>query len=62
MIKVLRNELEKLQQRVNFQLPPEGYFFIYKQNVMEERESFLWHNVRNGDSIEIFNGSVTGGS
>ncbi|KMS96272.1 hypothetical protein BVRB_000770 [Beta vulgaris subsp. vulgaris] len=61
-VQVLRNELEKLQQKVNFQLPPEGYFFIYNQNVMEEKETFHWHNVRQGDTIDIFNGSVTGGS
>ncbi|KAL6959658.1 hypothetical protein U1Q18_039812 [Sarracenia purpurea var. burkii] len=58
----LRKELQKLQNRHQFQLPPEGYFFIYKQNVMEEDQSFRWHQVSQGDTIEIFNGSVTGGS
>ncbi|KAL8172490.1 hypothetical protein V2J09_024294 [Rumex salicifolius] len=61
-IQVLRTELEKLKQRTGFELPTEGYFFIYKQSVMEEKESFLWHRVRHGDTIEIFNGSVSGGS
>ncbi|KAK9689249.1 hypothetical protein RND81_09G046200 [Saponaria officinalis] len=61
-VQVLRSELEKWQQRVNYQLPPEGYFFIYKQNVMEERETFQWHNVHSGNFIEMFNGSVSGGS
>ncbi|KAA8515468.1 hypothetical protein F0562_018921 [Nyssa sinensis] len=58
----LRKELQKLHQRFNFDLPPEGYFFIYRQNVMDDNRSFRWHHVSNGDNIEIFNGSVTGGS
>ncbi|EOY28608.1 hypothetical protein QUC31_013115 [Theobroma cacao] len=58
----LRKELQKLQQRLQFHLPQEGYFFIYKQNVMDDDRSFRWHHVGQGDTIEIFNGSVTGGS
>lgn len=58
----LRKELQKLHQRYHFHLPPEGYFFIYKQNVMDDDRSFRWHRVSQGDTIEIFNGSVTGGS
>ncbi|GLT44777.1 hypothetical protein SLA2020_186540 [Shorea laevis] len=58
----LRNELQKLQSRLQFTLPPEGYFFIYKQNVMDDDRSFRWHQVGQGDTIEIFNGSVTCGS
>ncbi|KAL8222837.1 hypothetical protein R6Q57_020236 [Mikania cordata] len=60
----LRKELEKIvrNQGVGFGLPEEGYFFIYKQNVMEEDHSFRWHQVGHGDTIEIFNGCVTGGS
>ena len=58
----LRKELQKLHQRLHFHLPPEGYFFIYKQNVMDDDKSFRWHHVGHGDTIEIFNGSVTGGS
>uniref|UniRef100_A0A803LY71 Ubiquitin-like domain-containing protein n=1 Tax=Chenopodium quinoa TaxID=63459 RepID=A0A803LY71_CHEQI len=61
-VQVLRNELDERHQGADFQLPSEGYFFIYKQNVMEEKETFQWHNVRQGDTIEIFNGSVSGGS
>ncbi|XP_074381960.1 ubiquitin domain-containing protein 7SL RNA1-like [Apium graveolens] len=58
----LRSELKRLQEILHFSLPPEGYFFIYKQNVMDDDRSFRWHHVSNGDMIEIFNGSVTGGS
>ncbi|CAN1160714.1 Ubiquitin domain-containing protein 7SL RNA1 [Linum perenne] len=58
----LRKELQRMQQRMQFPLPQEGYFFIYKQNVMDDDQSFRWHHVGNGDTIEIFNGSVTGGS
>ncbi|KAE8670584.1 cysteine-rich PDZ-binding protein-like [Hibiscus syriacus] len=58
----LRKELQKLHQRLHFHLPQDGYFFIYKQNVMDDDRSFRWHQVAQGDTIEIFNGSVTGGS
>ncbi|CAN6859557.1 unnamed protein product, partial [Brassica oleracea var. botrytis] len=58
----LRKELVKIQQRFQISLPQEGYFFIYKQNVMEDDRSFRWHRVDHGDTIEIFNGSVSGGS
>ncbi|KAJ8761731.1 hypothetical protein K2173_004540 [Erythroxylum novogranatense] len=57
----LRKELQKLHQKLQFDLPQEGYFFIYKQNVMDDDRSFRWHHVCQGDTIEIFNGSVTGG-
>ncbi|KAF7061875.1 hypothetical protein CFC21_068533 [Triticum aestivum] len=44
-------------------LPDDGaYFFIYKQNVMEEERTLRWHDVKAGDTIEIFNGRVTGGA
>ncbi|OEL20326.1 hypothetical protein BAE44_0018655 [Dichanthelium oligosanthes] len=39
-----------------------GYFFVYKQNVMDEDRTLRWHEVKNGDTIEIFNGTVTGGA
>ena len=55
----LRKELQKLQQRLQLNLPQEGYFFIYKQNVMDDDRSFRWHHVGQGDTIEIFNGSVS---
>ncbi|KAJ8470380.1 hypothetical protein OPV22_024723 [Ensete ventricosum] len=58
----LRKELQRLYGVFNFHLPTDGYFFIYKQNVMDEDKSFRWHDVKQGDTIEIFNGSVTGGS
>lgn len=58
----LRKELQRLHAHLQFHLPSEGYFFIYKQNVMDDDRTFRWHDVRPGDTIEIFNGSVTGGS
>lgn len=61
-VRDLRKELQKLQKSDQLHLPQEGYFFIYKQNVMDEDRSFRWHHVGQGDTIEIFNGSVTGGS
>ncbi|MQL75450.1 hypothetical protein Taro_007825 [Colocasia esculenta] len=57
----LRKELQRLQGSLGFELPAEGYFLIYKQNVMDEDRTFRWHDVRQGDAIEIFNGSVTSG-
>ncbi|KAL5578944.1 hypothetical protein UlMin_011386 [Ulmus minor] len=60
---VLRKELQKLQKNYEFiDLPAEGYFFIYKQNVMDEDKSFRWHRVSPNETIEIFGGSVTAGS
>ncbi|CAN4126906.1 unnamed protein product [Withania somnifera] len=53
--------LKKELQNMELELPKEGYFFIYKQNVMDDDRSFRWHHVSQGDTIEIFNGSVTGG-
>ncbi|XP_031094304.1 polyubiquitin-like [Ipomoea triloba] len=57
----LRKELERLKEQWQLELPDDGYFFIYKQNVMDDDRSFRWHNVGQGETIEIFNGSVTGG-
>ncbi|OAY75021.1 Polyubiquitin 9 [Ananas comosus] len=58
----LRKELQRVRGSLHFHLPAEGYFFIYKQNVMDDDRSFRWHDVRHGDTIEIFNGSITGGT
>ncbi|EYU34529.1 hypothetical protein ABFS82_11G104700 [Erythranthe guttata] len=55
-------ELRMKLQKMKLDLPQEGYFFIYKQNVMDDDRSFRWHRVVQGDVIEIFGGSVTGGS
>ncbi|KAK6127439.1 hypothetical protein DH2020_038828 [Rehmannia glutinosa] len=54
----LRNKLEEMK----LDLPQEGYFFVYKQNVMDDERSFRWHHVCQGDIIEVFGGSVSGGS
>lgn len=53
---------ERMQSQHQFNLPQDGYFFIYKQNVIEDDRSFRWHHVAQSDTIEIFNGSITGGS
>ncbi|KAL6521384.1 hypothetical protein OROGR_017953 [Orobanche gracilis] len=55
-------ELRKKLEKMKLDLPQEGYFFIYKQNVMDDDRSFRWHHVSQGDTIEIFSGSVSGGS
>ena len=58
----LKKELQKLQKRLHFHLPPEGFFFIYDRDVMDEDRSFRWHGVAHDDTIEIFNGSISGRS
>ncbi|KAL2521922.1 Ubiquitin-like superfamily protein [Forsythia ovata] len=57
----MKKKLHKLNEQLQLELPQEGYFFIYKQNVMDDDRSFRWHHVGQGDTIEIFNGSISGG-
>ncbi|KAF5176727.1 Nuclear transport factor 2 (NTF2) family protein [Thalictrum thalictroides] len=49
----LKKELQKLQNQMNFSLPNEGYFFIYKQNVMDDDRTFRWHDVKQGDAFGL---------
>ncbi|CAI9753254.1 unnamed protein product [Fraxinus pennsylvanica] len=56
----VKKKLHKLNEKLQLDLPQEGYFFIYKQNVMDDDRSFRWHHVGQGDTIEIFNGSLSG--
>lgn len=56
----LRKKLQKMKS--NLLLPKEGFFFIHKQNVMDDDRTFRWHRVTHGDTIEIFSGSISGGS
>ncbi|TVU08573.1 hypothetical protein EJB05_41982, partial [Eragrostis curvula] len=61
-VRDLRREVERVAPHLHLpQRDGGGYFFVYKQNVMEEERTLRWHEVKNGDTIEIFNGSVTGG-
>lgn len=55
-------ELRRKLQKMKLNLPQEGSFFIYNQNVMDDNRSFRWYEVGQGDTIEIFGGSVSGGS
>ncbi|KAE8696854.1 Polyubiquitin 10 [Hibiscus syriacus] len=50
----LRKELQKLRKTLPFDLSRQGYFLVHKQNLMEEDRSFKWHQVLQGDTIEIF--------
>ncbi|KAK7280196.1 hypothetical protein RJT34_25258 [Clitoria ternatea] len=60
-VEVLRRKLEVWRMALEFPLPRDGgYFFIHKQRVMEENMSFKWHNVQQGDTIDTFDGYVTG--
>ncbi|KAL0712633.1 hypothetical protein Bca4012_019611 [Brassica carinata] len=58
-VEVLRTELAKMQQRAQLLLPEGGYFFIHKTQLLNEKQSFRWNRVAQGDTIEIFPGSVT---
>ncbi|XP_058093847.1 uncharacterized protein LOC131239926 [Magnolia sinica] len=42
-------------------LPPDDYFFIHKQRIMKDDQSLRRHGVRNGDSLHVFNGTVSNG-
>ncbi|XP_078429436.1 uncharacterized protein LOC144701501 [Wolffia australiana] len=57
-VREIRKELTKLQDKQKVILPADGYFFIFRQNVMDEDLSFQCHDVRHGDTIEIFSGTV----
>ncbi|KAL6603643.1 hypothetical protein ACP70R_044004 [Stipagrostis hirtigluma subsp. patula] len=61
-VRDLRREVERAAPHLRLPERDGGYFFVYKQNVMEEERTLRWHEVKNGDTIEIFNGSVTGGA
>ncbi|CAD6335795.1 unnamed protein product [Miscanthus lutarioriparius] len=61
VVRDLRKEVERLRLPVR-DGSGGGYFFVYKQNVMDEDRTLRWHEVKNGDTIEIFNGTVTGGA
>ncbi|KAF8116480.1 hypothetical protein N665_0017s0037 [Sinapis alba] len=58
-VEELRKKLEKIRERNELKLPEKGYFFIHKQNVLDDERSFLWNGVAHGDTIEIFPGYVT---
>ncbi|KAF3569021.1 hypothetical protein DY000_02010915 [Brassica cretica] len=58
-VEELRKELEKLRERNELRLPQGGYFFIHKQNVLDDDQTFLWNGVAHGDTIEVFPGYVT---
>jgi len=58
-VEVLRKELVKMQERGELNLPHEGFFFIHKQDVLREDQSFMANRVAPGDTIEIFQGYVT---
>ncbi|KAK7343564.1 hypothetical protein VNO77_12385 [Canavalia gladiata] len=62
IVAVLREKLEELHQRLGFRLPNDGpYFFIHNQTPMDEKMSFQWHQVQQGDIVEIFNGFISAG-
>ncbi|KAI4298641.1 hypothetical protein L6164_032175 [Bauhinia variegata] len=52
----LRKELQKLHQRLQFHLPQEGYFFIYKQNVMDDDRENREYSFK----MQIFVKTLTG--
>lgn len=63
-VRTVRKELEKVNEQMNLDLEVlrDHYFFIFKQNVMDDNRSFRWHRVQPGDTIEAFYGTVTLGT
>ncbi|KAH7653022.1 Ubiquitin-like protein [Dioscorea alata] len=57
----LRKKLKRLKDLNQLELPDVGLFFIHNQEVMEEGRSFLSHEVKHNDTIDVFPGFVTGG-
>ena len=51
-VEVLKKEMEKLLD-LKFDLPGEVYIFFHNQEIMIDSRSFLWHQVRKGDTIQI---------
>ncbi|PKA46403.1 hypothetical protein AXF42_Ash020294 [Apostasia shenzhenica] len=58
----LRKEVQKLTEVNRLRMATDGFFFIFKQRVMDEDRTFRWHDVRPGDVLEMFYGSVTSGA
>lgn len=42
-------------------LPQDDYFFIHKQRIMKDNQSLRSHGVKDGDSIQVFKGTVSRG-
>ncbi|KAM0824670.1 hypothetical protein ACQ4PT_070042 [Festuca glaucescens] len=41
--------------------PPEEYFFIHGQDIMRDERTLRWHDVRDGDTITLFPGTISPG-
>ncbi|KFK30896.1 hypothetical protein AALP_AA6G040000 [Arabis alpina] len=55
-VKELRKELVKIQ---GLKLPEDGYFFISQRgDLVHDDQSFLCNGIRDGDTLEIFQGQV----
>lgn len=50
---VLRMELNKLQKCLQFYMPKDRYYLMYKKHMMDEDRTFRWHHVGQGDTIDI---------
>ncbi|CAE6139286.1 unnamed protein product [Arabidopsis arenosa] len=61
-VKELRNELVKIEENGELNLPQEGYFLIHKNRVLNENQSFWVVGVDHNDTIEILPTHLTRGS
>ncbi|CAE6137309.1 unnamed protein product [Arabidopsis arenosa] len=62
-VKILRNELAQSQQRGEINLPQDGYFFMHRNEVLNEDRSFKWNGVIPDDfAVEIRPRNVNRGS
>ncbi|XP_010424641.1 PREDICTED: uncharacterized protein LOC104709779 [Camelina sativa] len=61
-VEELRNELVKIDERGELNLPEEGYFLIHKNRVLNENLSFWVVGVDHEDTIQILPTHLTRGS
>nr|XP_012570123.1 uncharacterized protein LOC101509069 [Cicer arietinum] len=50
----LRKRLDEFDNRVLLLPEDRNYLFVYNENLMSEFQSFNWHNVKDGDDIDLF--------
>ncbi|KAF8391489.1 hypothetical protein HHK36_023794 [Tetracentron sinense] len=57
-IPVEMNIYDKVGELIHFDLPPQ-YFFIHKNDAMDDDITFRLHHVKDDDTIELFPGYMT---
>ncbi|KAK1686437.1 hypothetical protein QYE76_047285 [Lolium multiflorum] len=52
----MRREVARMAAHLR---PPEEYFFIHGQDIMRDERTLRWHDVRDGDTITLFPGTIS---